>query len=96
MAAISNSAKRRFPDVFKIFIFTSIEFYRAEEYYLKQIHYNVGGHRQEQKQNPFGNDRQRGEGNSKGKGRSRFPSGMTDREAKATAKAREEADSLRE
>ena len=38
-----------------------------------------------QKQIPFGNDRQ----NGNGKGKSGFPSGMTDRKAKAKATARQ-------
>jgi hypothetical protein len=55
-----------------------------------------------EKRIPFGNDRQEGKNNSnsKGKGKCRFPSGMTDRKAKTTAKtkakAKAKADSLRE
>jgi hypothetical protein len=41
---------------------------------------------------PKGNDRKK----NKGKCKSRFPSGMTERKARANAKATEEADSLRE
>jgi hypothetical protein len=48
----------------------------------------VQGQKQRKKQIPFGNDSQKG----KSKGRSRFPSGMTAKKAKA----KEEADSLRE
>jgi hypothetical protein len=45
-----------------------------------------------EQQIPFRNDRKKGKGN--GKDKSRFPSGMTERKAKATAKTK--ADSLRE
>jgi len=48
--------------------------------------------RQRQEQIPFRNDRKKGNDNDNG--RSRFPSGMTDR--KATARAKAEADSPRE
>jgi len=41
------------------------------------------------KQIPFGNDSKKGKGNSNCKDRSRFPSGMTAREAKARAKAKQ-------
>jgi len=50
--------------------------------------------RGKKKQIPKGNDSKKGNGNSKGKRRSRFPEGMTERKATATAKAKEEADSL--
>jgi hypothetical protein len=53
---------------------------------------DLRGHGTKQQQIPFGNDRQKNKGNSKS--RSRFPPGMTDRKARATAKAT--ADSLRE
>jgi len=49
-----------------------------------------------QKQIPFGNDKQKGKGNYKSKGNSRFPLGMTNKKATATTKARAKADSLRE
>ncbi len=49
---------------------------------------NGNSKRKKQKQIPFRNDRKNGKGND----RSRFPSGMTERTARAMA----EADSLRE
>jgi hypothetical protein len=45
---------------------------------------------------PFRNDGKKGKGNSKGKGYSRFPSGMTERKATTTARAKATADSLQE
>jgi hypothetical protein len=46
------------------------------------------GKRQRKKQIPGGNDRKKGKG-KKGKGRSRFPQGMTERKARAKGGARE-------
>jgi len=66
---------------------------------MKMLHLDI-----EREQIPFRNDRQKGKGKGRGKGKgkrkynSRFPSGMTDRKARATAKAKENttSDSLQE
>jgi hypothetical protein len=56
----------------------------------------VGTNAERKSRFPKGNDRKKGDGNSKDKRRSRFPKGMTERKATATAKTKEEADSQRE